>query len=272
MTNLFDHLIHAVRRPEDAQRTFEEELRIQTVQGGDHPQWGTYNALAYFGLSYVEFIGLKDGEKARETAFGKQIVHQLAVGEGAVQFALRTDEIDAIASQWQASGRGFQGPIEASRTRPDGSTLRWKMLFPEQRGDFDFKLPFFIQWNQTDEERARNLTQAAPDGQGYQIKAVHSLVRERNVLAERWKAYFQEPIERVKDEIRGEGIFTRVGDVELYFWAPSTPWEEERIRLSGERPFQLDLLATDSRAHISSEERNIHGLKVRILRTPRVGE
>jgi hypothetical protein len=48
---------------------------------------------------------------------------------------------------WKATAAGlkFDGPLDGSRVRPDGKTLRWKTLALEN--DFDGILPFFIEWS-----------------------------------------------------------------------------------------------------------------------------
>jgi hypothetical protein len=49
--------------------------------GGRHESWGTYNSLIYFGLSYIEFLGIENlfiAEKHEDNRLITQIVEQLS--------------------------------------------------------------------------------------------------------------------------------------------------------------------------------------------------
>ena len=49
-----DHVIHVVHDPNRVRLQFERLSGVHTVSGGQHTTWGTYNALCYFGLAYME--------------------------------------------------------------------------------------------------------------------------------------------------------------------------------------------------------------------------
>lgn len=55
----FDHIVHYVHQPEQVFKALEP-YGISAIQGGRHEQIGTYNALSYFDLSYIEWIGVYD--------------------------------------------------------------------------------------------------------------------------------------------------------------------------------------------------------------------
>lgn len=262
----FDHLLHAVHNPEAVRLDFERVFGLHTVAGGEHPQWGTYNALAYFGLSYIEWIGVNHREIASQTAFGQQVATRLQAEEGAVQFALRTSNIDALAAQWRAKGLPFEGPIEASRTRPDGHTIRWRMLFPQQAGATAFKLPFWIEWADGDNERIRDLrgngalTRPVPP----QLKAVHCVVRNLSDFQQRWRTYFEFSFVEARDPEYGSGVLAEIGDTKLYVWEASQPFQRAQIESAGEAPFGIDIAGTGGSNQTGDICRMFHGLRVRI--------
>lgn len=142
----FDHLVHFTNRPEEARNDFQA-IGFKTIQGGNHPNWGTYNCLSYFpDLRYIEWIGIKDLEVAKtsDNILIQQIVHDsLTKGEGFSQLAFRTNDI--IALQGSLNEKGFQtiGPFPGSRKKADGTTISWSMLFIKEEPASDLRYPFF---------------------------------------------------------------------------------------------------------------------------------
>lgn len=152
----FDHVVHVVEHPEEVALQCEQRFGFVTAAGGEHPGFGTYNRLAYFGLSYLEWVGLKSAEVARESVFGRHVLHGMANGGGSRWFAFRTDRMDSVVAAWSRQGLTYVGPVAASRTRPDGRVLRWRMLFP-RRQTAGLELPFLIEWEEDDETRWASL-------------------------------------------------------------------------------------------------------------------
>lgn len=145
-----DHIVISGKNAELASSNYGRRFSIKAVKGGDHANWGTYNYLAYFSNdSYIEWLGVNDPKKM-ETADNPLVQHLSNVMEEtnqptAFQFALRTTEMDAYIRHFQESDIPFYGPVPGLRQRPDGTTLKWRMLFPL----FDYEkelLPFLIEW------------------------------------------------------------------------------------------------------------------------------
>lgn len=154
-----DHIVHYVKNPKEAKR-FMEFQNFHVVEGGHHPQWGTYNTLCYFGLTYIEFIGVYDGDIAKQAA---EVPYSLArmfleenYAEGHVTIALRTTEIEAVHQRFVEAGYETFGPKQYTRKRPDGTVLKWELLYvgkPDQK----IRFPFFIQWEEPDDVRLKHL-------------------------------------------------------------------------------------------------------------------
>ncbi len=151
-----DHLVYAVPDLEEARQRFHKQWGLHVVAGGSHPQWGTHNCLSYFGLPYVEFIAVQDPAVAMQSNFGRMVLERARAGGGLTTFALGTAELDGAVARLRAQGVAVEGPIEGRRTRPDGSVLAWRLAFPEPAGGL--RMPFLIQWQQSDEARKADLT------------------------------------------------------------------------------------------------------------------
>ncbi|EPZ49193.1 VOC family protein [Alicyclobacillus acidoterrestris] len=265
----FDHLLHAVHSPEAVRQAFTDAFGLTTVDGGTHPQWGTYNTLCYLGLPYIEWIGVRDEATAAQTEFGARVLAALRVAESPVQFALRTSKMDQVAEFWRAKGCAFDGPVEASRKRPDGTILSWRMLFPKQPLGRGFQLPFLIEWGEPDEVRMQSLVDsgALPKEQPYHLGAVHSVVESLTAFQARWAEYFPVPLLPVKDPVRGQGLVAHLGDVDVYFWEPRAQEAARVLALHGERPFELVLRARRGVDETFVEGRQLlYGLSVRVIR------
>lgn len=242
----FDHLVHAVHDPEEVRLAFARALNMWTVPGGEHPLIGTQNALAYFGLSYIEWIGVKDPVKAAAHPFGAPVLQACTRAPGPFWFALRTDQMDELAAAWQASGLAFAGPLAASRQLPDGRMLRWRMLFPKQQRDAPL-LPFVIEWEQADEKRLDDLrTRGAlpPDFAATrpQIKALHIAVQDLTAFGEKLDAYLPGIRHQCDDRQYGQGLVFAFGDVPIYCWHADNVPELAQSTGSKERPFAIEIV------------------------------
>ncbi|PKR85002.1 VOC family protein [Heyndrickxia camelliae] len=155
----FDHLVHFVQNPLGAMED-AKKMGLHAFAGGNHEKWGTYNSLAYFGLSYIEFLGIRDRKKAEQAAIHhdltQQAINLLPSIQGFNRIALRTNQIETVAERASELGFNIDGPVAGERTRDDGITIRWKMLFIKDN-DSKLPLPFVIQWDQSDEDRQLDL-------------------------------------------------------------------------------------------------------------------
>ncbi|WP_052360567.1 VOC family protein [Oceanobacillus manasiensis] len=141
-----DHIVITAHDPKKAAEEFGKKYDVIVVKGGEHEKWGTHNYLAYFTNNcYIEWIGLFDKQLAFQSnnPLIKQVVKSLGDGvEKPIQYALRTEEMAKFEEQFKQERIAYHGPVSAGRSRPDGTTLSWKMLFPEP----STRLPFLIEW------------------------------------------------------------------------------------------------------------------------------
>jgi hypothetical protein len=137
LTLRIDHVLYAVSDLEAAGTRFEEDLGLESIPGGRHPNWGTANRIVQLGPDYVELVGVVDLETAASSDFGRLVRD---AGEGLVGWAVATDDLDAVAARL---GLHIE---RGSRKRPDGVRLAWRLAGVAEALQSAGALPFFIQW------------------------------------------------------------------------------------------------------------------------------
>lgn len=201
MSLAFDHLVHFVHRTETAVERLREG-GFHARAGGRHEHLGTVNALCYFDLSYVEFLAIEEPavtERVQHIPTMRQLLGDLEKSEGPGVIAIRTNGIDALAERLRRQGLEVIGPLQGSRVRPDGGEIHWSLLLLE--GDKEaLPLPFFIQWEQSNEARRDELVQQqfiAPHPAGrLQLAYVGAVVADVDQTAADWSRWFGLPVGR----------------------------------------------------------------------------
>ncbi len=149
----FDHVVIAVRDLKIAIEHYQS-LGFAVEAGGRHTGRGTENAIIRFGLDYIELLAVYDQQEAQNSALGGQEL-LTALGkrdEVLLGFALATDSIEQVAAQFEGSPLFTHAPFAMQRTRPDGTKLSWRLFIPGGTA-WRRPWPFFIQWDQSDEQR-----------------------------------------------------------------------------------------------------------------------
>ena len=173
-----DHLVIAVRDPDAAAAELERDAGLAFTGGGRHEAMGTFNRLAYLGDTYLELIGVFDRglvESSVTFAVGWAAMAVLDAGrEGLVTYALATDDVAGDVMRLRAGGSPIGTPVAGSRTRPDGSVVRWITAFPELGPD---KPPFLIEHERAgaewgDEARADRAAFRHPGGGRVRVTAL----------------------------------------------------------------------------------------------------
>lgn len=137
-----DHLSYAAG-PEGLEATasrLEKLLGEAFVDGGEHPRFGTRNALLPLrGGHYVEVVEVLDHPASDKVPFGQVVRARSREGGGWVGWVVAVDDIEPVEQRLQRQS------VQGNRHRPDGYELRWKQL--GVRGlQADPQLPFFVQW------------------------------------------------------------------------------------------------------------------------------
>jgi catechol 2,3-dioxygenase-like lactoylglutathione lyase family enzyme len=141
-----DHLVIAVRNPDEAAEDLADALGLSWMSGGRHAAMGTFNWLAFLGDSYLELIGVFDPSLVADNpqfAVGAAALAVLETRrEGIATFALASDDIVGDVARLRAAGSWIGNPVEGFRVRPDGHTVRWVTAFPALGPD---RPPFLIE-------------------------------------------------------------------------------------------------------------------------------
>ncbi|WP_053367390.1 VOC family protein [Bacillus sp. FJAT-27245] len=157
-----DHIVHYVNDLDAGIQLFNE-FGLAASKGGSHTKWGTHNALCYFGLFYIEFLGIERPEYAKDPEEPNLLVEDalkyLPGREIFGRIAMRTDNLDEVASSLASKGAAVTPIREGKRMNAHGQLIKWRMMMID--GDFNgLAYPFIIEWKGRDDERFREMSEA----------------------------------------------------------------------------------------------------------------
>ena len=139
-----DHLVYAVPDFEAGLDFVENLLGIRPGMGGQHPAFGTQNALLSLGEAcYLEIIGPDPslGTPARPRPFG---IDRLTAPK-LVTWAAKASGLEAWVKKARENGLPVGNIATGQRLRPDGTLLAWQLtdLYVLIEGGI---IPFLIDW------------------------------------------------------------------------------------------------------------------------------
>ena len=219
----WDHSVHYVNDLDLAIQTFAEN-GLRAFRGGSHKQWGTHNALSYFGLTYHEFLSIENRELAEQTDHNNHVVQDavkaLPEHEVLSRVALRTDDIEAVSASLIVQGFDVAPIIDGKRLNQQGQLIEWRML--TIGGHFNgLRYPFVIQWKGTDAERLLALKESGviqPHLAGeVSLEQAVFTVSDPHSVAEHWQQVFGFPVIK-RDET---GVILAVADKTFLFQSGS---------------------------------------------------
>lgn len=145
-----DHLVVAAPNLEQGMARTGELLGVEAMPGGQHPGFGTRNALISLGKgTYLEIVGPDPEQPDPEGArlFG---VDDLKASR-LVTWVAKGTALESLVSGTGSAGRyaSVLGSVHSGgRTQPDGSFLAWEVtdpFMPREGG----VVPFLIDWGET---------------------------------------------------------------------------------------------------------------------------
>lgn len=151
-----DHIVHFIRQnPQNAATDWRQKGFPATV-GGRHINWGTHNALLYLKDCYIEWLSMEEKEIASQAdhPLTRLLLHD-QIGFGTI--CLRTSAIREVYEDLEERGIKTSGVLDAERLTEAGQLIKWKMLFIEEAVTAWLPSPFFIEWQETDDQRYRKL-------------------------------------------------------------------------------------------------------------------
>lgn len=130
-----DHVVIAVNDLDAATRNFQD-AGFTVVPGGEHHSGASANVLVAFqDGSYLEIIAFTGDQPAKDAGWSDVLAES---GEGLVDFALRTNDLDREVTDLTTRGLHVIGPVAGGRVRPDGARVDWRTIRFEEPG-----LPFY---------------------------------------------------------------------------------------------------------------------------------
>lgn len=137
-----DHILWAVPDLDAGIAQFEDLTGIRAMIGGTHPGFGTRNALASFGDTYIEIIS-PDPAQNLDGTLGAEFAALSAPWLYSAAFS--TDDLTAARATAARTGLTAGDIVEMSRTRPDGVKLDWAIMKLTQP-ELGARFPFLIDW------------------------------------------------------------------------------------------------------------------------------
>lgn len=216
-----DHVIIAVRDLEAAMAQLGRAMGLVVAPGGEHPGWGTHNAIVRFGLDYLELLAIRDQAAAGAHPIGRVMARCLEHGEGLLGFALTSDDLGADRDALRVRGVAV-GQVQAgSRRRPDGTLIQWQMAHVDD-DVLGERLPFLIQHGTPAAER---LSWVPPEGHplgATRISAVSVAVPALEGAMARYQQFLGREPELVADvpALPARRATFRVGELRLELLQP----------------------------------------------------
>lgn len=193
----WDHAVHYVNNLDDAIAAFHDN-QLVAFPGGAHPGWGTHNALSYFGLTYLEFLSIRDADELAQAQHSFLLSHDaqrlLPQQQVLYRVALRSDDIDATHDALRQHGVALSPIVDGKRHDKQGNLIEWRIF--TLGGDIEgVPYPFVLQWKTNDAARldflrSHNIDRPHPVGQA-RLQAAVFKVKQPQRVAEHWQTLFQ---------------------------------------------------------------------------------
>lgn len=168
----FDHIVIAVHDLDTATRDYTA-AGFTVTPGGEHKGGASANVLVTFqdGV-YFELIAFRDVPGGNDAWRG--ILDR--AGEGFVDYALRTNDLDAEVAVLRERGLDAMDPQAGGRFRPDGQRIDWRNLRFGDGGAAS--LPFYC-FDETDRALRVPSGEASVHANGVRgVRAVRIVVRD----------------------------------------------------------------------------------------------
>ncbi len=252
MITRFDHAVIAVANLARAIEAYHS-LGFDVFPGGRHEHRGTHNALIRFGgADYIELLGVYDADRAvRSGPNGRALAEFVRDRRGGlVGHCYSSQDIEVDAARMRRAGLEVVGPFEMRRQRADGQVLTWRLLVPVDV-PWRRRWPFFIQWDDPEEERLSLEGTGKHPNSATSVAGVAVAVGDLDEASELYSALFDsEPFRR--DEVTSLAAARASFDVRGFIIDLLMPVGEgpvgEAVARDGEGPFEVKVEVADLKA------------------------
>jgi hypothetical protein len=191
-----DHISYVASHDQisDVVNRIGSQIGTAFVDGGIHPKFGTRNFTApLLNGQYIEVVCPLDHPATDATPFGKAVKKKADAGGGWLTWVFSSSDLKKVEEKF---GRKA---ADGSRTKPDGSELKWKQIGVKEITGAG-ELPFFIQW----------LTEQHPSKDGTGVAKISKIViADDEQLADSW---FKEEIKLGLREVEIEWVKPELND------------------------------------------------------------
>jgi hypothetical protein len=168
-----DHVSYVASHDQisDVVNRIGSQIGTAFVDGGIHPKFGTRNFTApLLNNQYIEIVCPLDHPATDANPFGNVVKKKADAGGGWLTWVFSSTDLGKVEEKF---GRKA---ADGSRTRPDGSELKWKQIgVKDIMGSSE--LPFFIQW----------LTDKHPSKDGNSVARIAKIIIADDAqLADSW--------------------------------------------------------------------------------------
>ena len=210
-----DHVSYVASHDQisDVVNRIGSQIGTAFIDGGIHPKFGTRNFTApLLNGQYIEIVCPLDHPATDATPFGQAVKKKAEAGGGWLTWVFSSSDLAGIEEKF---GRKA---ADGSRTRPDGSELKWKQIgVKEIIGSGE--LPFFIQW----------LTDNHPSKDGNGVAKISKLViADDEKLADSW---FQDEIKSALTGVEIEWVKPELNEGDKGIVAVELTVNNSKIRL-----------------------------------------
>ena len=185
-----DHVSYVASHDQisDVVNRIGSQIGTAFVDGGIHPKFGTRNFTApLLNGQYIEVVCPLDHPATDATPFGKAVKKKADAGGGWLTWVFSSNDLGKVEEKF---GRKA---ADGSRTKPDGSELKWKQIGVKEITGAG-ELPFFIQW----------LTEQHPSKDGNSVAKISKIViADDEQLADSW---FKEEIKSGLKDVEIEWV------------------------------------------------------------------
>jgi len=185
-----DHVSYVATHDQisDVVNRIGSQIGTAFVDGGIHPKFGTRNFTApLLNGQYIEIVCPLDHPATDATPFGQAVKKKADAGGGWLTWVFSSSDLQKVEEKF---GRKA---ADGSRTKPDGSELKWKQIGVKEITGAG-ELPFFIQW----------LTEQHPSKDGNSVAKISKIViADDEQLADSW---FKEEIKSGLKDVEIEWV------------------------------------------------------------------
>ena len=210
-----DHVSYVASHDQisDVVNRIGSQIGTAFVDGGIHPKFGTRNFTApLLNGQYIEVVCPLDHPATDANPFGQAVKKKAEAGGGWLTWVFSSSDLGKVEEKF---GRKA---ADGSRTRPDGSELKWKQIgVKDIMGSGE--LPFFIQW----------LTEMHPSKDGNSVaKIAKIIIADDEQLADSW---FQDEIKSGLNGVEIEWVKPGLNDGDKGIVAVELQVNNNKIRL-----------------------------------------